>query len=220
MTIEELVLSLAENEESMAALTDDQRKFVLSYKKENEERIKAERNERERKDRAFKKAEERLKAERRNLFDKLLCKGTWGELVPPDRRFCLCERDGKRFVGFCGQEDDPTKWKDKLEYCVIDIVRGYTSPYWGYYDLMNNHLKAWYKERMHAILSAETEDERAEIIIHDFNFFNIDDEERNDKFRILDYEVDGNGNVTVVGRSKDMTLKQHQEALKREFAKK
>lgn len=217
MSIEELeavLLGVAKCDSAMAALPESVRAEIDSVKGDVERRVK-EREETERKwELARRKAEAKAEKERIALKAKFLCKGTWGERVPLNRRFALCESIGKVFVGCCGQEFDPSKREDRVEFCPIDLVRGFMGPYWGYYG-MRNPLKEAY-QRIKEILEAEGTWKLAARIEYHFDVFHISKNDR--PFVILSYTVEADGNVHVTGRSEPMTWEQHRAALKAEFA--
>lgn len=214
--LEAVLLGVAKCDSAMAALPESVRAEIDSVKGEFERRVK-EREETERKlELARRKAEAEAEKERISLEAKYLCKGSWGERVPLIRRFALCESIGKKFIGYCGQERDPAKWVDRVDYCPIDLVRGFMGPYWGYYG-QANPLKEAYK-RIRSVLEAEGTKQTGVRIDNGFGFFKIRPEEKDRPFVILSYTVEADGNVHVTGRSEPMKWEQHRAVLKAEFA--
>lgn len=212
--LEKILLSVANCDSAMAALPDSVRVDVLSVKGEVDRRVK-EREEAERKRESERReAEEKADKARRAKAAKILCKATWAERVPLNRRFALCESIGKAFVGFDGQERDQTKWVDRVEVCPIDLVRGFMGPYWGYYV---DRIDAAFKERITPILEACCDAARVREIGIGFEFFHIT-KHGNRPFRILTYDVDNDGHVQITGRSEPKTWEQHRADLKAEFA--
>lgn len=210
-----IMLEVAECEQALAALPEDVRKQILGFKTQNSERIskalKAEEEQRKAEEAYRRKRKEEEEQEK----NKLLCKGAWGEKIPLHRRFALCKRMGKRFTGWCGQENDTAKWVDEVKYCAIDLVRGYMSPYWGYYLTSASHkAQPFYDDRIRPILEADSEEKLVRKIRVDWNFFKIKTED--DNFSVLDYDI-VNGQIIEKGESPVKTLQEHQEALKKEF---
>lgn len=223
MLKEETVLRIAESA-AFEDLPEDVRIDILNEKKSIEDRRFA-----------FEKARfdeikrtEKLRLEKKT---KLLCLGEWGEKVPLKRRFALCERIGKRFVGHIGQEGDPTKWEDEVQYCAIDLVRGIMSPYWAYFgaSTKQGQLDAFYNERVRPALE-KTGDDLVTFLSCEWNFFRIDDQPGHEKikFRVLDYDVEKDvgipfayakkyDKVVVIGKSEPMTWREHMDALRKEF---
>ena len=206
MNSDEIILAIAENPDAIKALPKDIRVAIRNFNNLHAKRIQEEKERREKleKERAKRLAKE--KAEEEKEMNKLLCKNDWGCRVPVERRFCLCEKEsGNR-----------QRYED---FCVIDIVRRFKSPYWGYYCRTYEFevLKAWYRERLLPVLSAKTDEARYRAIRNDFDFFEIRPEEKEWKFRILKYEVDNDGNVKIIEKSDAKTWAEHRNDLRLEF---
>lgn len=215
MTKEEIIMKLSER---CPDLPDDLLKEVRKVQKEAEEKAQRMLADKMRADALVEKERKRKKAEENSLRKELLCIGSWGEKVPLERRFALCESTGKR-------RNDPSKdFEDVTEYCAIDLVRGYMSPYWGYYMYWGEP-SASYCNRVRPIIDAKTESDRIHFIQGEWNFFEASHDAR--KFRVLEYTVkDLNCNdtygtpkfeVTITGRSPLRTFKEHQDLLRKEF---
>ena len=119
---------------------------------------------------------------------------------------------------------DPNKWENIKECCAIDLLRGFMSPYWGYYvvisDMVELQAKAFYKKRVSKVMYAKTDDELCKVLDYEWNFFKFDDyNEINPKFGILDYIIDSKGEFTILGVSEYKTLAEHQEDLRRKYKK-
>ena len=117
-----------------------------------------------------------------------------------------------------------THWKDIKECSEIDLLRGFKSPYWGYYavtnDMVELQAKAFYKKRVSKVMNAKTDDELCKVLDYQWNFFKCDDHnEINLKFGILDYIIDSKGEFTILGVSEYKTLAEHQEDLRRKYKK-
>lgn len=217
--IEQLLLAISQNKNVLALLSVEQKESLLLFKAEKEQDIlrckEHEKMEQEAIERRRKEEAEKQEAERREL----LCLGDWRENVPLHRRFALCERVGKRFIGWCGQESDPSKWKDEIEYCAIDLIRGFTSPYWGYWVERDKYKEMirFFQNRIKPILDAKDDEERLGEIRYNWNIF---PEEGSVPFRLLSYEILPDGmNIEVTGRSEYKTFEEHKDALKQEIEK-
>lgn len=220
MTEGELLLEVSKNGMAMSALPENIQSEISEFASREEKRIQAESERRKRIEEEGRKENERRKKALDKERRELLCIGQWGERVPRNRRFALCERVGERFVGFSGEERDPSKWKDEIQYCAIDMVRGFTSPYWAYYGY-SDHKTPFYTECIKPVLEAKTEDELVAQIRHNWNFFNVEKGNKGDNkpFCILEYVIDDMGYVKVTGKSETKTFWEHQEDLRREFEK-
>jgi len=235
---DKLLLELA-NTVQLDSLPEKLREGLLRVKTEEAARIEAEAEAR-RKEEEERRREEAERARKRDEERrKLLCTGEWGEKVPLKRRFALCRRMGVKFVGFVGQEKDPSKWVPEEEFCAIDLVRGYKSPYWGYFGPQQVQLDAFYTERVRPVLEAGNDDELVRFLRCEWDFFEIREDEKDEPFEVLDYKVetvknsrewswairrDEEGNliadkVVVTGCSPLLTFKEHQENLRKEFDK-
>lgn len=222
MTPTELIAAIGDNEAALNALPDDLRNAVLAAKKEKEEsdRRKAEA------EREAKKREDEKELVRRDIERKdLLCIGTWAENIPRNRRFALCERDWERYGEYVRGSFSDREVVPCIELCAVDIVRGYMSPYFGYYcgdGEAPHQLRSWWKQRLQPVIEADTEDKFLTRIRCDWNFFHIYND-RPDKtpfpFRILTYEVGDDGDIKITGRSEAKKWQEHRADLEKEFAK-
>lgn len=211
-----VLLEIAKNSEAMSALPKIVQEQLLDFKKKHEEEFLRQEAERKRLEEEAQK-ERKKQAERKRMeSNRLLCKGKWGEKVPLERRFVLCERDGKRYVPGHHSWDnrDPGNWVPEKQYCAIDLVRGYKSPYWGYfgYGLPGEE---FVKQRIKPVLEAKTEADLVQFLRMEYDFFNIEDREKKEKFCICTYSF--SPYFTITGRGKYKTLAEHQADLKREF---
>jgi len=196
-----ILLAVAKNSEAMSALPQIVQEQILDFKKTHEKEILRKEAERKRlEEEAEKERERRFEAQRKER-DRLLCKGEWGEKVPLERRFVLCERD-------------PEIWNQEKHYCAIDLVRGYKSPYWNYYDY-GLPGEEFVKQRIKPVLEAETETDLVKFMSREYNFFNFLDYEKNDKFCVCTYSF--SPHFAITGRGEYKTLAEHQADLKREF---
>lgn len=152
--------------------------------------------------------------------------GEWVRNIPKYKRFVIAVKDGKRFIGCNTPSElkDPTKWKSIKECCAIDILRGYKSPYWGYYGVTKDDVElqanSFYKHSISKVMFAKNDDELVKVIAFDWNFFMCDDHNESDiKFGILDYIVYSEGNIAVLGESEYKTWREHREDLKSKYMK-
>lgn len=225
MTPTELIAAIGDNEDALNALPDDLRNAVLAAKKEKEESdrrmAEAEREAQKKNDELARIRREKEAAERKEL----LCLGTWAENIPRNRRFALCERDWKRYGEYVRGNYSEREVVPCIELCAIDIVRGYTSPYFGYYcgeGVEQYQLKSWWEQRLKPVIEANTKDEFLTRIRCDWNFFHIYNDRPDQPhfpFRILTYEVGDDGNIKITGRSEAKKWQEHRADLKKEFAK-
>lgn len=220
MTPIEILSAIGDNKTALDALPDDLRNEVLAVKKEKEERdrrmAEAERE-------AQKKADEKERVRRDNERKDFLCIGTWAENIPRNRRFVLCERDWKRYGEYVRGSSSEREVVDCIKLCAVDIVRGYSNPYFGYYGgdgEAPHQLRWWWKERLQPVIEAETEDKFLTRIRCDWNFFKLYPAHEADyPFRILTYEVGDDGDIKITGRSESKTWQEHRADLEKEFAK-
>ena len=130
----------------------------------------------------------------------------------------LCERDGHRYVsGHHSWDDrDPENWVPEKQYCAIDLVRGYKSPYWNYfgYGLPGEE---FVKQRIKPVLEAKTEADLVRFLRCEYDFFKVEDREKDVKFCMCTYSF--SPYFTITGRGEYKTLAEHQADLKREFCK-
>lgn len=212
--LEPLLLEVAKCDAALTALPENVRSRILKFKEAEKERILTEakwiEEELKREEERERKRLEKAAKER----DEFFCKGDWGEKIPLNRRFALCKRMGKRFVGWCGQENDPSKWEAEEQFCAIDLVRGYMSPYWGYYYTSSGKYLPFYKERIKPILEAQSNEEIVQHIRSDWNSFKL--ETQDDCFSVLSYSISGDS-IILTGESPVKRLAKHQKDLKKEF---
>ena len=213
MELSEIVLKVAECEAAMAALPEDVRSEVSKFNERHRERILEDKRWKEEAERRARAAREEAERKDREEKDKLFCRGEWGEKVPRNRRFALCYKEVPHFIGYCGQEKQKDKWVSKGHFCGVDLVRGYMSPYWMYFGGGADH--CW-KDRLKPLLEASDEHSLFRRIRTDWNFFSIKDE-HDDNFSVCEYTVDERGHVTITHTGEKKSLKEHQEALKKEF---
>lgn len=213
-----IFLEIAKNSEAMSALPQTVQEQILDFKKKNEEEVLRKEAERKRLEEEAAKERERRSEAQRKESDKLLCKGKWGEKVPLERRFVLCEKDGKRYVaGYHSWDDkDPENWVPEKQYCAIDLVRGYKSPYWNYFGC-GLPGEEFVKRRIKPVLEAKTESDLVRFLRSEYDFFNVEDREKDEKFCVCTYSF--SPYFTITGRGEYKTLAEHQADLKREFGK-
>lgn len=214
MDISEVVLRVAESEPAMAALPEDVRKAVTEFSEKNKERILKEKAEKEEWERRRREYEEAEKRKEQSEMDKLLCRGEWGEKVPRNRRFALCYKEVPHFIGYVGQEEREDKWVPRGEYCPIDLVRGYMSPYWVYFG---GRPDCCWMDRTRALFAAEDELSLSRQIRVHWNFFKLREGTSDDEFSVCEYSVDDNGHVTILRIGEKKTLEEHRDDLKKEF---
>ena len=217
----DFMMSTGQNEEILKLMSSDEQFFAKNFVKERKQELAKIELHR-------KKEELRIKKEREKKYTSLLGidHGEWVRNIPKYKRFVIGVKDGKRFTGFnCASElKDPNKWENIKECCAIDILRGFKSPYWGYYaainDMVELQAKAFYKNRVSKVINAKTDDELCKVLDYDWNFFKCNDHnEINLKFGILDYIVDAKGEFTILGVSEYKTLAEHQEDLRKKYRK-
>lgn len=211
----EILVRVSEIEGAMEALPDDVKEEVIKAVKEYKSELKADE---ERAKNAQNKADEEYDKAMAEKSKMLLCRGTWAENVPRNRRFVLCSRKRQQFFGDSWERNNPEKWGMETEYCAIDLVRGYTAPYFGYYSTRRgfDSLNKFYTEKIKPLLEEKIERNLVNRISSDFNFFDIDKE---CMFSVIDYTVSDDGKVEVVKESEPMTFDEHLKLLKEEFAK-
>lgn len=209
MRIEEIVLAVSNCDAAMEALPEELKAAILETKAEHGKRIEEEIKLRD----EAKKRDEALAARRKKELEakkrKLLCKGTWKERVPLDRRFVLCERE----------------WENIKEHCVVDLLRGFKMPYFGYYgcdDKCNQDLvdSRTYTEMLKPVLEAEDDDKLAEFIEREADFFDIGGEEAKMPFCICKFESPKGGFIRITDRGPMKTLSEHLKDLEKEFGDK
>lgn len=221
MTQHDFLMSIGEKDDVIKLLSEDEKDFLTSYvnkmKKDQsrfEELLKKEKS----------LMEEKQLKRRRNLLG--LEYGEWAMNIPRKERFVIAVKDSKHFIGWSGQEHrDPSKWVDVESCGAIDILRGYMSPYWGYYGdthytPISKQVEYFYKERLSKIVDAENDDRLVTIIDCDWNFFDVNSDVKDTKFAILDYSIDENGNAKILGRSEYKTFAEHHEDLKKKYGDK
>lgn len=212
MELSSIILKVEECEAAMSALPDDIRKAICEFGASNRELILKKEAERKAKEIRLREAEEAQRIKVQKEMDGLLCKGDWGENVPRARRFALCYKKINHFVGHIGQESQDDKWVPHGEYCPIDLVRGYMSPYWGYFGGGADH--CW-RERIKPIMDSSDDYLLCKAIRIDWNFFKLKD--KYDDFSVCEYSVDDNGHVTILQIGESKPLKDHQDDLRKEF---
>ena len=217
----DFMMSIGQNEEILKLMSLEEQFFAKNFVKERKKELA--KIERQRK-----KEELRRKKEREKSYTNLLGldHGEWVRNIPKYKRFVIAVKDGKRFTGLNCQSElkDPNKWENIKECCAIDLLRGFMSPYWGYYvvisDMVELQAKAFYKKRVSKVMYAKTDDELCKVLDYEWNFFKFDDyNEINPKFGILDYIIDAKGEFTILGVSEYKTLAEHQEDLRRKYKK-
>lgn len=212
-----ILLEIAKNREAMSALPQNVQKQLLDFKKKHRDEVLWEQAHKKRLEEEAEKERKKQAERERRERNKLLCKGEWGEKVPLERRFVLCERDGKRFVGMIGQERNPAAWVPEKECCAIDLVRGYKSPYWGYFGNGRLGGEEFVKQRIKPVLEAKTKADLVWFLSREYDFFELRPEEKEEKFCVCTYSF--SPHFTITGRGEYKTLAEHQADLKREFCK-
>ena len=221
MNYNDFMMSIGQNEEILKLMPLDEQFFAKNFVKERKKELDKIENQR-------KMEELRSKMEHEKRYINLLGldHGEWVRNIPKYKRFVIAVKDGKRFTGFnCTSElKDPSNWKDIKECCAIDLLRGFMSPYWGYYDVINDMVelqaKAFYKKRVSKVMYAKTDDELCKVLDYQWNSFKCDDDnEINLKFGILDYIIDSKGEFTILGVSEYKTPAEHQEDLRKKYRK-
>ena len=203
----DFMMSIGQNEEILKLMSRDEQFYVKNFVKERKKELA------------------KIEQQRKRYINLLgLDHGEWVRNIPKYKRFVIAVKDGKRFTGFnCASElKDPNKWKNIKECCAIDLLRGFKSPYWGYYDVTNDMVelqaKAFYKNRVSKVMYAKTDDELCQVLDYEWNFFKCDDHnEINLKFGILDYIIDAKGEFTILGVSEYKTPAEHQEHISKKY---
>ena len=111
MNKDEILLQIASNKDALSILPKSICDELIAFKRLHENHVLKEHE----MERDAVKAREVERKKWQEKVDKLFCRGQWGERVPRNRRFALCRRE------FSG----------RTEWCAIDLVRGYMSPYWN-----------------------------------------------------------------------------------------
>ena len=217
----DFMMSIGQNEEILKLMPIEEQFCAKNFVNERKKELAKIENQR-------KMEELRRKMEHEKSYTNLLGldHGEWVRNIPKYKRFVIGVKDGKRFNGFnCASElKDPSNWKDIKECCAIDLLRGFKSPYWGYYavtnDMVELQAKAFYKKRVSKVMYAKTDDELCKVLDYQWNSFKCDDDnEINLKFGILDYIIDSKGEFTILGVSEYKTLAEHQEDLRKKYRK-
>ena len=220
MNYNDFMMSIGQNEKILDLLSPNEKSYVQNFVNERKREIA--KMERMRKMDELKRKKE-IEMKRNKLLG--LEYGEWVRNIPKYERFVIAVRDGKRFMGWNINSDleDPTKWKSIKECCAIDILRGYKSPYWGYYVVPGDDVvlqaNAFYENRVSKVMLAENDDELVKVLDYNWNFFKYDNTKSDAKFGILDYIVDSEGKITVLGVSEYKTLREHLEDLKSKYMK-
>ena len=217
----DFMMSIGQNEEILKLMPLEEQFFAKNFVNERKRELAKIENRR-------KMEELRHKMKHEKSYTNLLGldHGEWVRNIPKYKRFVIAVKDGKRFTGCnCTSElKDPNKWENIKECFAIDLLRGFKSPYWGYYAVINDMVelqaKAFYKKRVSKVMYAKTDDELCKVLDSDWNFFKCDDHnEINLKFGILDYIIDAKGEFKILGVSEYKTLAEHQEDLRRKYKK-
>lgn len=221
MTYADFLMSIGQNKEILKLMSPEEQTYAKNFVKERKREIAA--FERRRKQEELRRKKE-LDKKYTNLLG--LDQGEWVRNIPKYKRFVIAIKDGKYFTGSNTQSElkDPNKWKDVKECCAIDLLRGFKSPYWGYYgggtasiEYQSGH---FYNNRVAKVMDTKTDDELCKVLDCDWNFFRCNDHgEINIKFGILDYIVDGKGGFTILGASEYKTLAEHQKDLRKKYQK-
>ena len=220
MNYNDFMMSIDQNEKILDLLSPNEKCYVQNFVNERKREIA--KMERMRKMDELKRKKE-IEMKRNKLLG--LEYGEWVRNIPKYERFVIAVRDGKRFMGWnIGSDfEDPTKWKSIKECCAIDILRGYKSPYWGYYVVSGDDVvlqaNAFYENRVSKVMLAKNDDELVKVLDYNWNFFKYDNTKSDAKFGILDYIVDSEGKITVLGVSEYKTLREHLEDLKSKYMK-
>lgn len=167
------------------------------------------------------KAEEnekkRLEDEKKELLG--LNIGEWAGKVPNNRRFVLAMRYSHEYIGTSLNpwiDDDAAHWREVEEYCPVDILRGYTAPYFKYYGGKGAMLDKGVSERLLPAINAKDDEELAYVAKKYFNFFPVEHPET-EEFAICEFRIDESGHVVINGFGEARTLALHQGILKSEF---
>ena len=220
MNYHDYMMSIGQNEKILDLLSPNEKSYVQNFVNERKREIA--KMERMRKMDELKRKKE-IEMKRNKLLG--LEYGEWVRNIPKYGRFVIAVEDGKRFIGWNIDSDleDPTQWKSIKECCAIDILRGYKSPYWGYYCVSGDDVvlqaNAFYENRVSKVMLAENDDELVKVLDYNWNFFKYDNTKSDAKFGILDYIVDSEGKITVLGVSEYKTLREHLEDLKSKYMK-
>ena len=206
-------------EEVMACLTGDVKQNAMEFLT----RIEKERKGKESRLKESEHTKAQREAEEFAVCSKYLCSNHWGEKVPDIKRFAICKRLGKRFEGYCGQENYPNMWEAEVQFCAIDLVRGYMAPYWGYYGGFYSEydkMMPFFKNKILPILNATSDFEKATFIQGNFDFFSIIEKSQINPtpFHIINYEIVSDGEIKVIDESPARTWEEHRELLKAEYA--
>ena len=217
----DFMMSIGQNKEILKLMSLEEQFFAKDFVNERKKELA-------KIEQMRKKEELRLKKEREKKYASILGLdyGEWVRNIPKYKRFVIGVKDGKRFTGlsYASELKDPSKWENIKECCAIDLLRGFKSPYWGYYyvtnDMVELQAKKFYMERVFNVMNANTDDELCKVLDSYWNFFKFDDHnEINLKFGILDYIIDAKGEFTIIGVSEYKTLAEHQEDLRRKYQK-
>lgn len=221
MTYTDFMMSIGQNKEILKLMSLEEQFYAKNFVKERKKEIAVF-------ERRKKQEELRRKKELEKKYIDLLGlgQGEWVRNIPKYKRFVIAIKDGKRFTGFntTSELKDPSKWKSIKECCAIDILRGFKSPYWGYYSVPDDDIglqaKRFYGHHVSNVMNAKDDDELVKVLCSDWNFFKCDDHgEKDIKFGILDYIIDAKGVFTILGVSEYKTWREHREDLRKKYQK-
>lgn len=192
---------LEQNDETLATLPEAIRNAIAARRSEiSETKRKAE--EEKRKAEVARRAIEEKEMKENH---KLIYPTKWASNIPRNRRFVMAWRK-------CRVRNLRNELVDEIEYCPIDVLRGYSAPYFGYFKYVG--VNAAWREGLHDAIFSHTDIELLKVIKSEYDFFRL---EYDDKyFGICEYEV-VDGVFRVTNHLPCKSLEEHQKDLKREF---
>ena len=198
-------------EEAMAEVQEEYKRILDQRKRVSEDLEEWKKTVRKNEE----KEKKRIEDEKKELLG--LSIGEWARKVPNNRRFVLAMRYSHKYIGTAFDPwQDAKNWMEVEEYCPVDILRGYTAPYFEYYGDKGKMLDEGVSERLLPAIDAKDDEELAYVAKKYFNFFQVRHPET-EKFAICEFKVDESGHVVINGFGEARTLALHQEILKKEF---
>lgn len=148
-----------------------------------------------------KKKEEELKKK----YDAIANPVPWADKVPLNERFVVMKKRSKYYQ--C------QKLCERDDYCPVDLLRGYTAPYFGYYG---NGLRHCVIETMSELFKREGID-LWKFVSSEFNFFKLSGNALDDKMSAVSYTVGDDGSVKELYVGPPMTYYEHFKALEAKY---
>ena len=157
-----------------------------------------------------KKNEERkhlkAEAEKKRLYDCLAHPVPWADKVPINERFVVMKIRNEYYQ--C------QKLYERDDYCPIDLLRGYTAPYFGYYGSGLRHCHIEIMKDLLCLRGLEL----WKFVGAEFHFFRLSDKEKlTKKMSIVSYSVGDDGSVKELHVGQPLTFHEHFKALELKY---